>query len=240
MHRTLLYLALTVLSCTAITACRKATPASGPGLVKSMTIDGDPCVTNYLYDEEGRVITITQCDTVDQFAYAGDSVVYTHSVSGIIGYTWVYRLDAGGRATGYSARVPGGIQADYAISYDAGGHRIALSDIAHADNATSYTIAGGNNVYDTIASAISGSYAISRTFYTGTSNTLGYENLGKKFLGSSSANLKKTETYIAGGTSYTVRYLYTLDYLNGVATRTTLADDSMIETREYEYYGSGD
>ncbi|MBS1593048.1 MAG: hypothetical protein JST90_01905 [Bacteroidetes bacterium] len=238
MHRTLLYLTLTVISCITISACRKAAPVDGPGLVKTMAIDGNSCVVNYLYDDQGRVTTITQCDTVEQYTYADDTITYTHAVGGSVGYTLVYHLDAEGRATAYRSTVTGGLQTDYTITYDADGHRIALADIAHADNYTTYTISGGNNVYDTVASP-SGSYAIRRTFYAGTSNTLGYDNLGKKFLGSSSANLKKTETYIAGGTSYTVRYLYTLDYLNGVATRTTLTGDSVTETREYEYY-SGD
>lgn len=236
MHRILLYLILTTISCITITACRKAIPASGPGLVKSVTIHGDPCVTSYLYDEQGRVATISQCDTVEQYTYAADTIVYTRAVGGSVGYVLIYRLDAQGRATAYRSTVTGGLQTDYTITYDADGHRIALADMAHADNYTSYTISAGNNVYDTVASP-SGSYAISRTFYTGTSNTLSYENLGKTFLGASSENLKKTETYNgAGGAAYTLQYVYELDYLNGVSRRITKVNDSVIETRTYEYY----
>ncbi len=236
MHRTLLYLTLTVISCVTISACRKAARVDGPGLVKTMAIDGNSCVVNYLYDDQGRVTTITQCDTVEQYTYAADTITYTHAVSGSVGYTLIYRLDAEGRATAYRSTVTGGLQTDYTITYDADGHRIALADIAHADNYTTYTISGGNNVYDTVASP-SGSYAIRRTFYTGTGNTLGYENLGKTFLGASSENLKKTETYNGAGGAYTLQYVYELDYLNGVSSRITKVGDSVIETRTYEYYG---
>lgn len=240
MHRILLYLALTAISCITISACRKAAPVSGPGLIKSISIDGDPCVISYTYDEEGRVTSITQCDTVDQYTYAGDSITYQRNIGGAAGYIWIYRLDAAGRATGYHTVVTGGLQTDYSITYDAAGHRTALVDIAHTDNYTYYTIQAGNNVYDTTASTSSGSYAVSRTFYTGTSNTLSYGNLGMTHMGESSANLVKTETYNAGGTSYTLLYRYELGYLNGVSKRMTLVNDSVIETREYEYYGGGD
>ncbi|MBS1623182.1 MAG: hypothetical protein JST83_04145 [Bacteroidetes bacterium] len=221
-------------------SCRKATPADGPGLIRSVSIDGDPCGIHYLYDEQGRITSVTQCDTVEQYTYAADSVVYTHAVSGAVAYTWIYRLDASGRASGYRVVVTGGIRTDYTLTYDAAGHRTSLTDITHGDSYTAHTISAGDDVYDTIVSPVSGNYSVSRTFYSGTDNTLSHENLGLNFLGVSSENLTKTESYTAGGTSYTLKYFYELDYLNGVAKRTTKVADSIIEIREYEYYGSGD
>lgn len=221
-------------------ACRKASPASGPGLVKSVSVEGDPCATIYQYDDAGRVISATQCDTTDLYTYAGDSVTYTHSVAAAIAYRYIYHLDSRGMATSYSTLISGGLEATYAISYDAGGHRSSLTDVTHPGNYTEYLIVNGNTIYDTVVSTTSGNAAVSRTYYPGTTNTLSHSNLGLAWLGAASANLKKTETYSGNGNSYTLHYYYELDYLNGVSRRITKVNDSVVEMREYEYYGSGD
>ena len=236
MRGTVLSLSLVIVCCLAA-SCRKAKPVDGPGHIKSISIEGDPCIISYIYDDIGRISSVTQCDTVEGYTYTTDSIVYTRSISGAVGYTYIYHLDESGRATDYRVLVTGGLETDYTITYDADGHRMLLTDVTHPGTHTSYIVSAGNEVYDTTAPT---GPTITRTFYTSTSNTLSNENYGRDFLGASSVSLKKTEAISNSSSSYTIHYFYTLDYLNGVDTRISKVNDSVIETRAYEYYDEDD
>lgn len=224
----------------AFSSCHKDTGETGPRLVSAMQIDGNPCVITYVYDDQRRVTSITQCDTIDSYAYNTDSVVYTHTVSNGFLYSYIYRLDEKGIAQGYTKVAIDGSVTNFTFAYDADGHRISITDITHPQTFVSYTVRDNNEVFDSAVSSQigSGNYTVSRIFYANTENTLGYESFGKPFLGSSSANFKKAESYNTSDGPFLISYTYELDPQNSVSRRIMKVNDSIIESRSYEYLGS--
>jgi hypothetical protein len=206
--------------------------------VQSISIDGNPCVINYLYDDQNRITSATQCDTVETYTYYSDSIVYLRTNGGTIAYKYIYTINASGIATGYKKIAFDGSVTFYTFTYDAGNDRIKQTDNTHLNTFINYTIANSNTVYDSSVSSVlgDGNYTISRTYYPNTINRIDNINFGKAFLGNYAANFKKSETYNTPEGIYTLKYTYVLDPNNGVSQRVTKLNDSIIESRSYQYY----
>jgi hypothetical protein len=80
-----------------------------------------------------------------------------------------------------------------------------------------------------------GNYSITSTYYADTDNPLTYAAYGKSFLGRSSANIKKSDSYETPDGIYTLTYTYQLDNVNGIATRITKMSETVVELRYFEY-----
>ncbi|MCW3126845.1 MAG: hypothetical protein JWO03_2503 [Bacteroidetes bacterium] len=221
-------------------SCHKDTGPTGPRLVKSMNIEGSSCQINCLYDDENRVTSVTQCDTVESYSYYDDSIVYVRTVGGGSPTRYIYAINDKGIATSGIKVASDGSVTNYTYTYDANNDRIQTTDNTNPNTFVTYTIENNNVVQDSSVSSLlgAGNYTISRIYYANTDNTIGYANFGKTFLGSSSANFKKAESYNTQAGQYTINYFYELDHLNGVSRRIMKTNDSIIESREYEYYGS--
>ena len=231
-------LLLFVAACLALVSCHKDTGNSSPRLVKMMSIDGNGCVIYCVYDDQGRVTSTTQCDTLESYTYYHDSIVYVLTNANVLVYKYIYTVSASGLAGGYTRIAGDGSVTSFTLTYNANNNRIRSTDNTHQNTFVNYTVQNGNTVYDSSASSVinAENYTIGRIFYANTDNTLAYKNFGKQFLGSSSANFKKAENYNTPDGQYTVIYTYELDYKNGVQKRVMKVNDSIIETRHYEYY----
>jgi YD repeat-containing protein len=223
-----------------LSSCHKGTGQRGPRLISAMHIDGNPCVINCTYDNQKRVTSVIQCDTMESYNYYKDSVVYLYTVSNGFFFKHIYALNDKGITTGYTKVASDGSVTNYTFTYDADGNRTNSTDITHGNTFVNYTIQNSNAVYDSSVSALigSGNYTVSRIFYANTENTISYANFGKAFLGSSSANFKKAESYNTTDGQYVINYTYELDPQNGVSRRIMKVNDSIIESRSYEYLGS--
>jgi hypothetical protein len=77
------------------------------------------------------------------------------------------------------------------------------------------------------------SFFLNTTYYPNTINRISNVNFGLTFLGASSADLKRTDSY--AGLS-TMNYTYQLDVNNGISQRTTTINGVVTEVRNYTYY----
>jgi hypothetical protein len=204
-------------------------------LVKSITINGNPCAIMYRYDSKNRLTSITQCDTVENYTYTGDSVIYTKLQSNQRAYQYTYILDSNGLASQFT-KISGEGLTDYTMSYDDSRHLVRLDDNTHTSTFVTYLIQGGNQVLENGTSTYTGdSYSVLRFYYKNTDNQLSNDNFGLGFLGKSSVNILKGEVYSQNG-QYVVNYTYQLDNMNGIAVRMATVNDSVVETRTYQYY----
>jgi hypothetical protein len=181
---------------------------------------------------------VTQCDTLETYTYGNDTIKYVRTSAGTIQYTILYLLDGAGIANS-ALRVNADNSTNrYTYLYSPDKIRSKWIDETHKDTYKEYTIANGNNITEVSKSSLvaEGNYSINILYYKDTENTLGNENVGKTFLGKSSANLRKTESYDTPDGQFTISYTYELDYRNGVSKRTTTTNGLVTETRYYEYY----
>ena len=71
-------------------ACRKDSGGSHTLLVKDVIIDNNGCQINYTYDSINRLVSVTQCDTVETYTYSLNTVTYTKVTTGLLLYKNVY------------------------------------------------------------------------------------------------------------------------------------------------------
>ena len=227
-------------------SCHKENGAIGTRLVKSISINGNPCTIYYRYDGQGRLSSVTQCDTVETYTYSSDTVYYVKTSGHSLAYQYVYVLDsnsyinsfANSYTSSYTKFWGDGTLAGYRVTYDDAGHPVMLSDISHPNTFVSYVIQGGNQVLETSTSTANNAdiYSIISVYYKNTDNQLSNANFGLSFLGKSSANLLKAQAFDSQNGQYLVNYTYQLDNLNGVASRTASINGVAVETRNYTYY----
>lgn len=217
-----------------LSGCVKDNSGNQPLLVQSIAIDSNSCVINFAYDGQNRLTAITQCDTVETFTYNGDSVVDLKVSGGVFTYKNTYMLSTAGIATGYKRIWGDGTISYYVITYNQAEQRVSVIDILHPNNTDILTIQNSNVVQQQYQSSITGvSYNLSSAYYSNTRNTIANANFGLNFLGTSSANLKKADTY-AG--QYTIDYNYTLNVQNGVARQVSTINGNVVEVRNFMYY----
>ena len=219
-------------------SCKKADDTHATRLVKAMKIDGSACIISCLYDDQNRIVSATQCDTVETFIYSSDSIIYARWQGGFMAYKYIYKLNTIGITTSYTRVAADGSLSYFTVTYDADAHKTEWKDNTHDSTYRIYTIANDNVVREFSKSSVAsqGNYSINSIFYANTENTIGNDNFGRHFLGSSSANLRKADAYDTPDGQFTVSYTYELDYLNGIHKRITSINGSVSEIRYYEYY----
>ena len=219
-----------------LSACVKDNGGNQTRLVKDIVIDGN-CTINFLYDDQNRLTSISQCDTVETYAYSNDTVIDTKTSAGSVAYKYIYRLNPAGLAKSYTKVGGDGSIASYVISYDNAGHRLSSIDTTHPNTAVNYTLKNNDVILEVGNSSVTGNaYSISSIFYSDTRNSLSNANFGLNFYGQSSANLKKADSYDTQQGQYTVTYTYTLDNQNGIAQQVSRINGIVTDTRSYDYY----
>ena len=220
-----------------LSSCVKDNSGNQTPLVKDIVIDGN-CTINFTYDQQNRLIQMSQCDTMETFQYSGDSVIDIKTAGGILSYKYIYLLGPKGLAKGYMKVGGDGSIANYVFAYDASGHRLSTTDTLHVNTADNYTIQNNDVILEVSNSSLTGdNFSISTIFYAGTRNTLSNANFGLTFLGQSSANLKKADSYnYAQGGQYTVTYTFSLDDNNGVSRQISRINGVVTDSRTYDYY----
>lgn len=219
-----------------LSACHKDNSGNSLRLLKSISIGGNPCSITYQYDNQNRLLSVTQCDTVESYSYTGDSVIYTKVQSNLRTYQCYYVLDTNGLATAFT-KVSGEGITQYTLSYDDNKHLVRQDDNTHTGNFITYLIQGGNKVLESATLPYTGDdYSILSIYYKNTDNQLSNDNFGLGFLGKSSVNFLKGDIISQNGQQFELSYTYQLDNMNGVSARMTTMSDSVIETRTYQYY----
>ena len=228
-------LLITVLS---YSSCKKADDTHATRLVKAMKIDSNACLISCIYDDQNRIVSATQCDTIETFIYSNDSVIYARWNAGLITYKYIYKLNIAGIAVSYTRVAADGSLSYFTLSYDAAWHKTEWRDHTHDSTYRTYTIVDGNVVNEFSKSTVAsqGNYTINTIYYANTENTLGNDNFGRHFLGESSTNLRKAEAYDTPDGQFTINYNYELDFQNGIHKRITTINGTVSETRYYEYY----
>lgn len=216
------------------TACKKDTSGAQPMLVRSISLDSNSCSINFTYDAQNRLTAMTQCDTIETYTYTHDTVIDIKTAGGVISYQNIYKLNATGLAAGYTRLGGDGSIAAYVCTYDARGHRLSTVDTTHINTHDNYVVLNNDIISEQSTSSVTGnSYSINTTFYNSTRNTLSNVNFGLSFLGVSSANLKKADSYTG---LYTIDYTYLLNNQNGVAQQVSTINGVVTEVRNYTYY----
>ena len=219
-----------------LSACIKDTSGSQPMLVQSITIDSNACTINFTYDGQNRLTSIVQCDTSETFSYSGDSVIDIKMMitEQVLIYKNIYTLNASGLATGCVRIGSGGEISSSVFVYDANGFLLSSTDTTHPNTANTYVIQNKNIVSEQSTSSVTGqSYSISTIYYANTINRIGNANFGVTFLGASSVNLKKADTYSGLNTT---NYTYQLDNNNGIAQQVSTVNGVVIDSRSFSYY----
>jgi hypothetical protein len=205
-------------------------------LVQSISIDSNACSINFTYDGQNRLTSVVQCDTSETFSYSGDSVVDTKVMitEQVLIYKNIYTLNAKGLATGCVRIGSGGEISSSVFIYDANGFLLSSTDTTHSNTANIYVIQNKNIVSEVSTSSVTGqSYSISTTYYANTINRIGNANFGLSFLGASSVNLKKADTYSGLNT---INYTYRLDNNNGIARQVSTVNGVVTDGRSFSYY----
>jgi hypothetical protein len=158
-------------------------------------------------------------------------------VEGLMSYQYIYLLNDKGIADRYIKIDKNRAQSLFYIRYNSNGQRIQLIDSTHSGTSKTYTIESNNITKEVSTSTINteGNYTIASTYYADTDNPLTYAAYGKSFLGGSSANIKKSDSYETPDGIYTLTYTYQLDNVNGIATRVTKMNGTVVELRYFEY-----
>lgn len=220
------------------TSCKKVDDTHTIRLIKAMKIDSNSCVINCLYDEQNRILSASQCDTIETYSYSNDTIYYERVQAGLLTYKYIYKLNTIGLVVAYTRVAADGSLSYFTDTYNTAAQKIEWKDNTHDSTYRIYTIANGNVITEFSKSIISsqGNYTINSIFYNGTENTLSNDNFGRRFLGKSSANLRKADSYDTPDGQFTISYTYELDYLNGVHKRVTSINGNITEVRYYEYY----
>ena len=219
-----------------LSACIKDTSGSQPMLVQSITIDSNACSINFTYDGQNRLTSVVQCDTSETFSYSGDSVIDIKMMinESVLIYKNVYILNAAGLATGCVRTGSSGEIASIVFVYDANGFLLSSTDTTHPNTANTYVIENKNVVAEQSTSSVTGqSLSITTVYYANTINRIGNVNFGVTFLGASSVNLRKADTYSGLNTT---TYTYQLDDNNGIAQQISTVNGVVTDSRSFSYY----
>jgi len=219
-----------------LSACIKDTSGSQPMLVQTITIDSNACSINFTYDGQNRLTSSVQCDTSETFTYSHDSVIDIKMMINeqVIIYENIYTLNAKGLATG-CVRIGGGGEISSSVFvYDVNGFMLSSTDTTHPNTANTYVIQNKDMLTEQSTSSVTGqSYSITTTYYANTINRIGNANFGLTFIGASSVNLKKADTYSGLNT---INYTYQLDNNNGIARQVSTVDGVVTDARSFSYY----
>ena len=126
----------------------------------------------------------------------------------------------------------------YVCNYNEKGYLLSVIDTTHPNTIDNFTINNGDVILEVSSSTVSGdgNYSITSIYYNSTRNTLSNDNFGLPFLGKSSANFKKADSYDNQQGQYTVTYTYILDNQNGVSQQISKVNGVVTEVRNYDYY----
>jgi hypothetical protein len=219
-----------------LSGCVKDNSGNQTLLVKDIVIDNG-CTIYFTYDAQNRLISTSQCDTTETYTYSNDTVIDIRTSAGILTYKYIFILGSNGLAKSYTKIGGDGSIATYVFTYDGSGHRLSTTDTTHPNTADVYTIQNDDVVLEVSNSSVTGNaFSISTIYYIGTRNTLSNANFGLTFLGQSSANLKKADSYDTQQGQYTSKYNYTLDNQNGVASQVTTISGIVSDSRTFDYY----
>ena len=204
-------------------------------LIEMITTEGG-CPLSFTYDDQNRVLTSLQCDTAEIYTYYKDSVVYDHMIAGVTEYRYIYLLNNAGLATSYTKTANGSVSYFY-LQYNSTGQLIKWIDSTHTGTYKVFTIQKNNIVNEVSVSTIvnDDNYTIATTYYSDTDNQLASDNFGKTFLGKTSVNIKKSDSYHTPEGDYVLNYTYELDNMNGIATRTATSNGTVTETVDFDY-----
>ena len=219
-------------------ACRKDSGGSQTRLVKDVLINNSGCQISYTYDSISRLVSVTQCDTIETYVYSYSTVTYKKVSAGILLYQNVYNLNKSGLAISYSRYGGDGSLATYLLQYNADGYLLSVIDTTHPYTSDYFTINNRDVIAEASTSSVTNdaNYSITSIFYSNTKNTLSNENFGLIFLGKSSANFVKTLSYDSPTGQYAVTFTYLLDNQNGVSQRVSKTNGVVTDSRTYDYY----
>ena len=219
-------------------ACRKDTSGNQVRLVKDIVIANNGCTINFNYDDQNRLTSVTQCDTVETYSYSNDTVIYSKKMAGVLIFRNIYKIGKNGLASGFTRLGGDGSLASYLCNYNEKGYLLAVIDTTHPNTTDNFTVNNGDVILEVSSSTVSGdgNYSITSIYYNSTRNTLSNDNFGLSFLGKSSANFKKADSYDNQQGQYTVTYTYILDNQNGVSQQISKINGVVTEVRNYDYY----
>lgn len=201
-------------------------PFNGP-LVKTKTViaNGSTTTTTYTYDNIGRIATSAQTFSSNTYTYTQQSVTQKNyslnSNTDTAIFTYIYTLNREGLATN--------IGTDILYTYDDERH-MTEENYVFLYSRSNYTYSNGN-----IAEEIRNGRTYTYHYFTDKQNTIGNQNMGKGWMGTSSVNLVSSIDYKVNGTLTTDTYAYEYDNQNRV-TRVTVTKQGAQEQTEYTYY----
>lgn len=216
-------------------SCKKEAETPILPMVATYKNEADKCVVYCTYDDDRRLISAVNCANSEDYSYGGDSVVLHYIESGVEKYHYVYHLKSNGLASGYTRFSDGTVQ-EYRFRYDDHGFRIAQTLDGDTGTYKLAEILDGNLVKETSRSTANptGNSDITTTYYSETLNYLGNENFGRSFLGASSKNLKRTETWDTPDGIFSYSFKYEIDDNSLVHKRVKILNGT--DTAEVRYY----
>lgn len=241
-------LALIALALLAIASCKKEESAPAVPKIKQAILPdiiwGDIDTSHYTYDNEGRVSEIIHGSGVarEVFTYTGNNVVslFYNSI-GNLTQTLTYIKNAQGLADSVTQLTTGfSDPTRIKFLYDSKG--FLVTEKKYNSSNQLYSVIqysnDGTNVTSVYNSDGSGSLVstTTNTYFADKANTIGNENKGKSFLGTSAANLLDVQTY-DGGTATIQNYTYTSDDKGRITEQKIYSGTgTLLGTNKYSYY----
>ena len=221
-----------------LAACTEPDEDKKVWLVEKYYNQGQPCPVECSYDNENHLLTAAICDTIETYTYFQDSVILVVTKAGTIQYQNTYFLNTKGIATGYR-QYKNGLLSIVNFAYDADGIRTSIWQANDSGTYKRYTIQNKNIVAELSRSSSDnfGNFDITSSYYKETINTLSNENFGRKFLGNSSQNLKRGETwdtYLQPDPIFVYSFKYETDENSLVHKRVKILNGK--DTAEVRYY----
>jgi hypothetical protein len=237
---------LALLSLLIIASCKKKDEAT-PAIAKIKTaiipdlIGGTIDTLNYFYNNDGTVEKVTYGTGLAKrvYVYGSNSIseVFYNYTGSIAGTTTYFLNDAGLADSMYDSST----DYRYSYEYDANGFLTKSTFRGPSNNISSVQtyVNNGTNVTNTYAADAGGTVTSSteQTFFTDKKNTTGNENIGKKFLGKSSANPGHTWSSTSLSTTYTGSWSYSYDSEGRILLQNMLNNaGTVFGTNTYTYY----
>ncbi|HLP52244.1 MAG TPA: hypothetical protein VK154_15250 [Chitinophagales bacterium] len=202
-------------------------PYNGPLVkTKTLTINGSPHITTYMYDSIGRVVSYSDENFNNYFEYTEQAVLVKTFETGNTGSTpdvsLTYSLNSQGLAENNNNVVH--------YTYDAARHMVKEVNTATSTPVSvTYTYSNGNKIADDFSNGTTNTYQYDTT----KTNTIGRHNMGSGWLGTSSTNLVTSMQQTNNGTTTTTTYTYEFDSQNRV---TRVIPSGTQPVQQYTYY----